>query len=104
MHGGMSEELWLSHEDELRPQLELQVRIWDALRSETEYDTADVLVWVDEFVATLSGSVTSYPARIAVERIVERVPGVRATVNELSVVLPDVTPGLLPRYGAGLRS
>lgn len=97
MHGGMSEELWLSHEDELRPQLDLQIRIWDALHSETEYDTADVLVWVDEFIATLSGTVTSYQARIAIERIVERVPGVRATVNKLSVVLFETTPCFLPR-------
>ena len=105
MHGGMSEELWLSHEDELRPQLDLQERIWDALHAETEYyDTADVLVWVNEFVATLRGSVTSYPARIAMERIVARVPGVRATVNELSVVLPEMTPCFLTRYEAALRS
>jgi len=100
MHGGMSEELWLSHVDELRPQLDLQERIWDELHSEMEYDTADVLVWVDEFVATLSGSVTSYPARIAMERLVQRVPGVRAIVNNLSVVLPEATARSLPRYEA----
>lgn len=102
MHGGMNEELWLSHVEELRPQLDLQERIWDELRSQTDYDTADVLVWVDEFVVTLSGSVASYPARIAMEQMVEWVPGVRAVVNDLSVVLPEVSTSLVSDYESRL--
>ena len=90
MHGGMNEELWLSHADEVRPQVDLQRRIWDELRWQTEIDTADVNVWVDDFVATLTGSVASDPARTAVERAVWGVRGVRGVVSELRVV--DRTP------------
>ena len=85
---GMSEELWLSHADEVRPQADLQQRIWDELRRETETDTADVTVWVEDFVATLRGSVTSYAARSAMQRAAERTRGVRGVVNELRVVVP----------------
>ena len=87
MNGGMNEEMRLSHADEIRPQLELQERIWDELRWEADTDTADVSVWVDDFVATLSGSVSAYPARVAMELAAERVPGLRRVVNELRVVL-----------------
>lgn len=86
MQGGMNQELWLSHADEVQPQLELQERIWEELRREADSETADVSVWVDNFVATLSGSVSSYRARVAVERATERVRGVRGVVNELRVV------------------
>ena len=86
MHGGMNEELWLSHLEETRPQLDLQDRIWDELHAAAEIDTAEVSVWVEDFIATLSGSVTSYPARTAVERTAEHVRGVRYVINELRVV------------------
>jgi osmotically-inducible protein OsmY len=87
MHGGMNEELWLSHADDVRPQVDLQRRIWEELHGESEADTSDVSVWVEDFVARLSGSVSSYSARSAVEQAAERVRGVRAVVNELRVVL-----------------
>ena len=96
MHGGMNEELWLSPIEETRPQLELQKRVWDELRRDLETDSADVFVWVEDFVATLSGSVRSYGARGAVERGVVRVPGVRRVINELRVVLPELDGNLLP--------
>ncbi len=83
--GGMNQELWLSHADEIHPQVDLQRRIWDEVHWDTETDTADVSVWVEDFVATLTGSVASYPARLAVEQAAQRVPGVRAVVNELRV-------------------
>lgn len=87
MHGGMNEQLWLSHGDEMRPQVDLQRRIWEELHRDLEADTSDVSVWVEDFVARLGGSVSSYPARIAVEHAAERVRGVGAVVNELRVVL-----------------
>lgn len=86
--GGMNAEMWLSHADEVRPQRELQRAVWDELRWEPEADTADVHVGVEDFVATISGTVPSYRARFAVERSVERVPGIRSVVNGLAVVLP----------------
>ena len=86
MQGGMNEELYLSHAEETRPQIDLQERIWDELHARAEIDTAEVRVWVEDFVATLRGSVTSLPARTAVERTIQRVRGVRRVVNELRVV------------------
>jgi osmotically-inducible protein OsmY len=88
MQGGMSNELWLSHPLDTQPQVQLQERIWDELRWQPETDIADVNVWVEDFVATLSGSVPSYCASIAVQQAAERVRGLRAVSNQLRVVLP----------------
>jgi osmotically-inducible protein OsmY len=88
MQGGMNNELWLSHADEVRPQIDLQDRVWDELRWEPESDVADVTVRVEEFVATLSGMVPSYCARLAVEQAAVRVPGIRSVVNEVTIALP----------------
>jgi len=85
MHGGMNEELWLSHAEEMRPQLDLLDRIWDELHWATDTDTADVYVWVDDFVATLTGTVRSSRARIAIEQATERVHGVHRVINQLAV-------------------
>jgi osmotically-inducible protein OsmY len=82
---GMTEELWLSHAEEVQPQLDVQERIWDELQREPEADTADVSVWVEDFVATLRGSVASESVRMMVARTVQQVPGVREVVNELRV-------------------
>lgn len=87
MQGGMNNELWLSHADDVQPQVELQERIWEELRWEVA-DTAAINVQVEDFVATLSGSVRSYDARLTAQRAAERVGGVRVVANELSVVLP----------------
>ena len=86
MHGGMNEELWLSHVEETRPQIDLQDRIWDELHAASQIDTADVSVSVEDFVATLRGSVSSYPARAAVAWKAEHVRGVRCVINELRVM------------------
>lgn len=91
MHGGMTEELWLSHADENRPQVELQRRIWDELHATMNPETGDVCVWVEDYVATLTGSVDSDPVRILVGRVTGHVPGVRAVVNELHVVMESST-------------
>ncbi len=88
MEGGMNRELWLSHAEELRPQMELQDRIWSELRKEAAADIADVSVIVEDFVATLSGTVPSVDASLAVTRAAERVPGIRAVINEVAIALP----------------
>lgn len=86
MHGGTNEELWLSHVEETRPQIDLQERIWDELHATADIDTDDVTVWVEDFVATLNGSVRSPSARLAVQQTAEHVAGVRRVINELRVV------------------
>ncbi|HEV2670511.1 MAG TPA: BON domain-containing protein [Gemmatimonadales bacterium] len=84
----MNNELWLSHAQDTQPHVQLQERIWDELRWESPTDTAAVSVWVEDFVATLSGLVPSYHARIAIQQGAERVSGLRAVSNQLRVGLP----------------
>ena len=88
MEGGMGREMWLSHAEELQPQIDLQARVWAELHGEPEADVADINVEVEDFVATLSGTVPSYAAMLAVEQAAERVPGIRSVVNKLAVTLP----------------
>jgi osmotically-inducible protein OsmY len=88
MQGGMNNELWLSHGSENEPQVHLQERIWDELRWESPTDTADLYVWVEDFVATLTGTVPSHEARIAMQQATERVRGLHGVLNQLQVVLP----------------
>lgn len=88
MEGGMGREMWLSRAEELRPQIDLQARVWAELRGEPEADIADINVEVEDFVATLSGTVPSYVARLAVEQAAERVPGIRSVINTVAVALP----------------
>lgn len=88
MQGGMNNELWLSHAEEMQPQRDLQDRVWAELRCEPEADTTDINVRVADFVATFSGTVPSYNVRLAVEQAAARVPGIRSVINEVVIVLP----------------
>jgi osmotically-inducible protein OsmY len=85
LEGGMYVQMWLSHAEEVRPQVELQEMIWDELRCEPESDTANVSVEVEDFVATLSGWVPSYPAKLRAQRAAERVAGVVEVINDIAV-------------------
>ena len=85
MYGGMSTEMWMSDSGESHPQVALQRRIWDELRAEPGLDTGALSVEVEGFVVTLAGSVPDYPSKLAVQRAAERIPGIRAVVNEITV-------------------
>src|SRR5687768_16056035 len=85
LEGGMNVQMWLSHAEEVQPQLELQEKIWDALRSVPEPEIEGVNVEVEEFVATLTGWVPSDPAKVHVQAVAEHVRGVVAVINELTV-------------------
>ncbi len=85
LEGGMNVQMWLSHAEEVQRQVDLQQRIWDELRREPEPDTQDVNVEVEDFVATLSGWVPAYPAKLRVQWVAERVPGIVAVINEIAV-------------------
>ena len=66
------------------------------LESEPELpEPARVGVSVREGVVTLTGSVSSYPQRMAAERAARRVDGVRAVANDIEVKLTkaDCQPG-----------
>lgn len=54
--------------------------VWDP-----EVEAAEVGVEVDDGVVTLTGTVDSYAVKLAAERAAQRVEGVRAVANELSV-------------------
>jgi len=85
LEGGMNVQMWLSHAEEIRPQVDLQRKIWDELHTEPDADTQDVNVQVEQFVATLTGWVPSYPSKLRVQRVAERVPGIVAVINEIGV-------------------
>ena len=85
LEGGMNVQMWLSNAGEVQAQLELQEKIWDALRCVPEPEIEGVSVEVEEFVATLTGWVPSYPAKVHVQAVTEHVRGVVAVINELAV-------------------
>jgi len=85
LEGGMNVQMWLSDGEDVQPQLELQAKIWDALRCVPESEVEGVSVEVEEFVATLTGWVPSDPARLHVQDVAEHVRGVVAVINALAV-------------------
>jgi osmotically-inducible protein OsmY len=56
---------------------------------EPEFDASRVGVTVDDGVATLTGVCASYAAKLAIERAVKRVYGVRGVANDIEVKLDD---------------
>jgi osmotically-inducible protein OsmY len=66
----------------------LRQTIVDELDFEPSVDAASIGVAVDNGVVTLSGHVTSYAEKIAAERAVERVTGVKAIAENIEVRYP----------------
>jgi VCBS repeat-containing protein len=69
-------------------QLHSDVRMelaWDPRVDDREIDVA-----VTDGIATLTGSVPSYADKVAAERATERVSGVTAVANDLTVVVPGI--------------
>ena len=85
LEGGMGVQMWLSHAEETRPQIDLQQRIWDELRRVPEPEIEGISVEVEAFVATLTGRVPSELAKLHVQGVAEHVRGVVAVINELAV-------------------
>jgi osmotically-inducible protein OsmY len=67
----------------------LRQSIIDELDFEPSIDSANVGVAVENGVVTLSGHVASYAEKIAAERAVQRVKGVKAIAQEIEVRYPD---------------
>lgn len=63
--------------------------IIDELEFEPSIDAANIGVAVEKGVVTLSGHVASYAEKIAAERAVRRVKGVKAIAQEIQVRYPD---------------
>ncbi|MGD0720496.1 MAG: BON domain-containing protein [Roseiarcus sp.] len=67
----------------------LRQYIMDELEFEPSVNAAHIGVAVEHGVATLSGHVASYAEKIATERVVQRVKGVRAIAQEIEVRYPE---------------
>ena len=69
--------------------LSLRQTIIDELDFEPSVNAAHIGVAVDNGVATLSGHVSSYAEKLAAEKAVKRVKGVRAIAQEIEVRFPE---------------
>jgi osmotically-inducible protein OsmY len=63
--------------------------IIDELDFEPSIDSANIGVAVENGVVTLSGHVATYAEKIAAERTVQRVKGVKGVAQEIEVRYPD---------------
>ena len=90
MGGGIANELWLSDADDHVRETELQRQIWDELEREPTLDPRDVRVEVSDTIATLSGTVRSYPEKLIAERATDRVPGLQHVINHVTVEPPCI--------------
>jgi osmotically-inducible protein OsmY len=73
----------------MKSDLELQTDVIEELRWDPQIKEKEIGVAVKEGVVTLTGSVTSYAERWAVERAVEDISGVKVVANEIVVKLPN---------------
>lgn len=72
----------------MKPDKQLQQDVMDELRYEPSLDEKEIGVNVDNGLVALTGRVKTYAENLAAIRAVERVAGVRAIANELTVVPP----------------
>lgn len=72
----------------MKTDMQLKKDVEDELQWDTSVDAAGIGVEVKDRVVTLSGHLKSYAEKLAAERIVQRVGGVKAVVVELDVRLP----------------
>ncbi len=73
----------------MRTDLQLQQDVLAELRWEPRIGELDIAVAVRDGVVTLNGMVDSYVQKYAVERAAERVAGVQAIADDLTVRLPS---------------
>jgi osmotically-inducible protein OsmY len=83
----MSCEMWLTR-DESVAEAALQQLVWDELHDEPLLAAANLGVEVTGSAVELIGTVESYPAKLAAEAAVRRVPGVGAVSDKIVVRLP----------------
>lgn len=73
----------------MRSDLDLVRDVSDELKCEPSLEEKEIGVAVIDGVVTLAGNVPSYAQKFAAERAVERVSGVRALADELTVKVPS---------------
>lgn len=74
----------------MKTNLELQKDVQDELRWEPMLNAAEIGVIAKDGVITLTGTVDSYSKKLAAERAVKRVMGVKAVAEDIEVKLPNV--------------
>ena len=67
----------------------IQKEVMAAIDAEANLDIANIGVSVNQSVVTLAGCVTSYSQKITAQQAVWHVPGVRALVDQIDVILPS---------------
>jgi osmotically-inducible protein OsmY len=72
----------------MKSDIQLQRDVIDELAWEPSVDAAQIGVSVDSGIVTLNGSVKSFPEKWAAERASQRVSGVKAVSDEITVALP----------------
>ena len=82
----------------MRTDSELRIDVIAELNWDPSIRDEDIAIAVKEGVVTLAGTVDNYAQRYAAEQAVERVHGVKAIVNDLTVKLP----GALERSDADI--
>lgn len=89
----------------MRANTQLQKSVLAELEWDPRVDASKIGVATVDGVVTLTGSVPSYPEKIAAERAVKRVKGVRGIANDLEVHLPGaLRPGDTELAEAALRA
>jgi osmotically-inducible protein OsmY len=73
---------------------ELRQDILDELEFEPSIDANDIGVTVENGIVTLSGHVPNYSQKMAVERLVSHLKGVRGIAEEIEVRYPGSGPGM----------
>jgi osmotically-inducible protein OsmY len=72
----------------IRGDNDIQTDVLDEFAWDPEVEASDVGVEVDDGVVTLTGTVDRYAVKLAAEEAAQRVDGVRAVANNLSVHTP----------------
>ena len=72
----------------------LRQDILDELEFEPSIDANDIGVTVEDGIVTLSGHVPNYSQKLAVERLVSNLKGVRGIAEEIQVRYPGTGPGM----------
>ena len=72
----------------MRADRELRMDVLAELSWDPSIREEDIATAVKDGVVTLAGTVDTYAQRYAAERAIERVKGVKAIVNDLTVKLP----------------
>jgi osmotically-inducible protein OsmY len=72
----------------MKSNLQLQRDVMDELAWEPSVDAAEIGVSVESGIVTLNGTVKSFPQKWAAERAAQRVGGVKAVSDEITVNLP----------------